>query len=65
MNNNRELAIKIIDLFEDLLGNHDIFIPNDEREGEEDEACIYGSDYYALEDKITELIAKQYEEVTL
>ena len=59
----RNLAIKIIDLFEELLAEYDIQIPNDEREGEEYEACIYGSDYYALEDNITELLCENIDEL--
>ncbi len=56
MEKNRELAIEIISKFEELLSKKDIKIPNDEIENEEDEACIYGKDYYELEDEITELL---------
>lgn len=60
----RGLACMIVDLFEDLLAEYNIYIPNDEREGEEDEACIYGDDYYALEDQITELLCEHIEELS-
>ena len=60
----RGLACMIVDLFEDLLAEYDIYIPNAERGGEEDEACIYGDDYYALEDQITELLCKHIEELS-
>jgi hypothetical protein len=59
----RGLASMIVDLFEDLLAEYNILIPNDEREGEEDEACIYGDDYYTLEDQITELLCEHIEEL--
>ena len=53
---NKEKAIEIIDEFEDLLVVNDIKIPNADREGNEDEACIYGSDYYNLEESIIEIL---------
>ena len=54
---NRKLAIDIIGIFEDLLLDYGIYIPDNARdENNEDEACIYGSTYYELEDKIVELI---------
>lgn len=56
MEENRKIANKIIDMFEELLKEHEIKIPNEERCGNEDEACIYGTDYYNLEDKIAEIL---------
>lgn len=56
MKKNRKIAIKILDKFEELLEEKNITIPNDDREGEQDEACIYGSDYYDLEDPIVEIL---------
>ena len=50
------LAIKIIKEFEELLNKNDIKIPDKFREGDEDEACIYGETYYKLEDKIKEIL---------
>lgn len=55
----RELAINIIDEFEELLAEHDLVIPDNDREGNEEEACIYGCTYYGLEDKITEMIENE------
>ena len=52
----RELAIEILDEFEDLLEGHNLTITDRDREGNEEEARIYGMNYYALEDKITEMI---------
>lgn len=49
----RALAALIIDDFEGLLDSKNISIPTDEREGEPEEARIYGKAYYDLEDVIT------------
>jgi hypothetical protein len=54
----RRLAIAIIDEFEDLLAEKDILIPSADRQGREEEACIYGSEYWRLEDTITDMLAK-------
>ena len=61
--NNRELAIRIIDEFERLLAEKGIKIPNNEREESlnNDEAYIYGSDYYDLEDNIVEILNNKKE----
>lgn len=56
----RNLAISIINIFEGLLDEKEIDIPSDDREGNEEEARIYGTEYYDLEDSITELL-KKYE----
>ena len=67
LSKSRQLAIDIIDIFEELLAEHDIYIPDEDREeydeddedydeDECEEACIYGSTYYQLEDEITELL---------
>ena len=58
MNKVKELAISILDLFEEILDKHDISIPDDNRTGEESEARIFGETYYELEDKIVETIQK-------
>ena len=45
----REYSVDICELFEDLLEDNDITIPDDEREGEQDEARLYGKTYSCLE----------------
>ena len=52
-------AADIIDIFEELLDRLDITIPDKWREGEEDEARIFGDTYYELEDKIVERLKKE------
>lgn len=55
----RECAGEILDKFEELLAKNDIKIPNNDREGGKDEACIFGRDYYDLEDSIVEILEKR------
>jgi hypothetical protein len=52
----RKLAVEIMDCFEELLEEKGIDIPSSDREGECDEARIYGKEYYDLEDKICDLL---------
>ena len=59
----REVAIEILDEFEDFLQEKGIEIINRERdEYEADEgtekAILFGSEYYALEDKIADILKK-------
>lgn len=53
---NRNLAIRIIDEFENLLSMYNIKLPSEDRENDETEACIFGKNYYELEDNITEIL---------
>ena len=52
----RELASAILGECEELVAEHEIMLPSDHREGREEEACIYGEEYYLLEDRIIEII---------
>ena len=52
-------AADIIDIFEELLDHFDITLPDKWREGEEDEARIFGDTYYELENKIVERLRKE------
>lgn len=56
--NLRNTADDIIDIFEELLDRLDITIPDKWREGEEDEARIFGDTYYELENKIVERLRR-------
>jgi hypothetical protein len=58
----RGIAITILDMFEDMLADKEIIIPDVAREGDEDEACLYGETYFELEDKITELLCEFIDE---
>lgn len=58
-NNLIDTADDIIDIFEDLLDRLDITLPDKWREGEEDEARIFGDAYYELENRIVERLRKE------
>lgn len=57
----RARAAQIISIFEDLLDRHNITLPSDDRENDVEEARIFGTDYYTLEDEITKLLADEGE----
>ena len=57
-NNLIDTADDIIDIFEELLDRLDITIPDEWREGEENEARIFGDTYYELENKIVERLKR-------
>lgn len=50
------IAINIIDIFENLLDQHNIQIPDDDRCGDEEEAPIYGCTYFNLESEIAQIL---------
>ena len=52
-------ADDLIDIFEELLDRLDITLPDKWREGEEDEARIFGDTYYELEEKIVKRLRKE------
>ena len=54
----RGIAATIIDLFEDLLDKNNVTISDSCRQGDPDEARIYGDTYYALEDSITRILER-------
>lgn len=59
----RQFSADICSIFEDLLADYDIYIPSEDREGEEGEACLYGTEYSAIEDGVTEILVKLIEEL--
>lgn len=64
MDKYREIAIEIIEIFEELLEKYNIVIDSEERQealkaNEIGVANIYGDEYYNLDDKITNLITDQ------
>ncbi len=56
MEKERELAIEILDLFENLLYENKVYIPSTDRTGEKTEACLFGDVYWDLEESITQLV---------
>ena len=59
----REHAARICDVFEEVLVEHGIIIPDDCREGEEDEAALFGDAYYSTEDAVVEILTELLEKV--
>lgn len=57
--NLRNTADDIIDIFEELLDRLNITLSDKWREGEEDEARIFGDTHYELEEKIVERLRKE------
>lgn len=52
----RDIAIEILDIFENMLDEKGIMIPDEDRNGDEGEACLYGITYANLEDDIVALL---------
>lgn len=59
----RRIANEICELFEDILDKHNIDIPDEDREGNEEEARIYGMTYAELEDKVKEILVDFAEQI--
>lgn len=53
-----ELVYAIIDVFEDLLYDNNMYIPDEERTGAEDEACIFGQTFDKIHDKLFSIIER-------
>lgn len=58
----RGLAITILEMFDDMLEEKGIVVPDEDRTGEEGEAALYGTTYANLEDKIVELLVDYIDE---
>ena len=56
----RGAAIRILDIFEEMLENKGISIPDEDRTGAESEAYLYGMTYAELEKEISELLGRYY-----
>ena len=52
----RQFSVSILNAVENLLDRKDITIPNDDREGDPDEARLYGRDCYELDEVIVRVL---------
>lgn len=52
----RSVAVEVVEIFETLLQNHGIDIPNEDRKQGEDSYSIYGMDYAQLLDDVCEVL---------
>ena len=57
----KKVAILILEQFENILDKNNITIPDNDREGEESEARIYGETYYQLENTIIDILTEYVE----
>lgn len=62
MENNTQYAARIIDIFEEVLKEKNIVIPDKWRSGNDDESCIYGETYYKIEYAITSFLDRILED---
>ena len=58
----RGIAITILEMFEDMLEEKGIKIPDDDRVGDDGEAYLYGVTYANLEDQIVKLLCNYIDE---
>ncbi|MEE0872090.1 MAG: helix-turn-helix domain-containing protein [Ruminococcus sp.] len=62
MERNTQYAARIIDIFEEVLKEKNIMIPDKWRNGNDDESCIYGETYYKIEYAISAFLDRITEE---
>lgn len=58
-----EIARDIVELFEDLLDKHGIMIPDNDREGLDGEACLYGTTYGDLLESVESILVDAMDEI--
>ena len=58
----RGVAIMILELFDDMLEEKGIMIPDEDRSDDGSEAALYGVTYANLENQITEILADYIDE---
>lgn len=58
----RGIAIMILDLFDEMLEEKGIVVPDEDRNGDDGEAALYGMTYANLENEITAILADYIDE---
>lgn len=61
--NAREWVAAICDTVEDMLSEYDIKIPDEDRNGEENEACLYGRSYDIVADSVQNILQQLVDEI--
>lgn len=61
--NAREWVAAICDAVEDMLSEYDIKIPDEDRNGEENEACLYGRSYDIVADSVQNILQQLVDEI--
>lgn len=59
----QDYSIKICEAFNDILSDNDIYIPDECREGNEEEANLYSESYYQCEDSVKEMLSHLIDEI--
>lgn len=54
----REYSTEIVELFEEVLDKHGIIVPDEDRTGDESEACLYGTTYSDLEADVISVLCR-------
>lgn len=54
----REYSVEIVELFEELLEEYNITIPDEDRTGDENEARLYGMTYSNLEEDVLHALCR-------
>lgn len=52
----RNVAAEVVEEFERVLDKHNIYIPSEDRKGDDGEACLYGCEYSDVLDAVEEII---------
>lgn len=58
----RGIAIMILELFDSMLEEKGIVVPDEDRNGDDGEAALYGTTYANLESQITAILADYIDE---
>lgn len=53
----RDMATDIVEMVEDILDRYGIYVPDEDRNGDNGEACLYGMAYARLEDSISFMLS--------
>ena len=53
----RDMATDIVEMVEDILDRYGIYVPDEDRNGDDGEACLYGMTHARLEDSISFMLS--------
>lgn len=53
----RDMATDIVEMIEDILDRYGIYVPDEDRNGDDGEACLYGMTHARLEDSISFMLS--------
>ena len=56
-----DFSAGVVECLEDMLAEKDIYVPSDDREGEETEGCLYGDAYDTVTDAVRDILLDHLE----